>query len=288
MNTQKQGADQSGRKVVLVTGASHGIGMGIALKMAANGWDVAFSFRNNEEGARTVKGQIEERGAKALYYRAEMGDPDSPAELVDRAHADFGRIDAIVCNAARDRRFSILNATAEDLNAMTAQLYTGQMLCAGAAARWMVRDGIPGSILFITSVHGQMATTTDFCYGGMKAALERSAKSLALELSPYRIRVNCIAPGAINIFHVDDATRKYPYSGMVPLGRQGTEEDIAEAALFLCGDGASYITGETLRIDGGFALPGVPEGWAQAYPVEMGFVKNSYRIMTEREEKEHV
>ena len=276
------------RKVVLVTGASHGIGMGIALTMAEHGWDVALSYRTNEEGARTVKQRIEDFGAAARFYQAEMGDPDSPAALVDRAHADFGRLDAIVCNAARDRRFSILNATARDLNGMAAQLYTGQMLCAGAAARWMIRDGIRGSILFITSVHGQMATTTDFCYGGMKAAVERSAKSLALELSPYRIRVNCIAPGAINVHHGDDTKRKYPYSGMVPLGRHGEEADIAEAALFLLGDGASYITGETLRIDGGFALPGVPEGWAQAYPVETGFVENSYRIMMEREEKDNV
>lgn len=276
------------RKVVLVTGASHGIGMGIALTMAEHGWDVAFSYRNNEEGAAAVKKQIEDFGAAARYYRAEMGDPDSPAGLVNQAHADFGRLDAIVCNAARDRRFSILNATAEDINGMAAQLYTGQMLCAGAAARWMIRDRIQGSILFITSVHGQMVTTTDFCYGGMKAAVERSAKSLALELSPYRIRVNCIAPGAINVHHGDDTKRKYPYSGMVPLGRHGEEADIAEAALFLLGGGASYITGETLRIDGGFALPGVPEGWAQAYPVETGFVENSYRIMMEREEKDNV
>ena len=276
------------KKVVLVTGASHGIGMGIALTMAEHGWDVAFSYRNNEEGARTVKKRIEEFGTAARYYHAEMGDPDSPAALVNRAHADFGRLDAIVCNAARDRRFSILNATAEDINGMAAQLYTGQMLCAGAAARWMIRDKIQGSILFITSVHGQMVTTTDFCYGGMKAAVERSAKSLALELSPYRIRVNCIAPGAINVHHGDDTKRKYPYSGMVPLGRHGEEADIAEAALFLLGGGASYITGETLRIDGGFALPGVPEGWAQAYPVETGFVENAYRIMTEREEKDNV
>ena len=276
------------KKVALVTGASSGIGMGIALELADKGYDIAFSYRNNEEGARSVKAQIEEKGAACRMYRVNMEDGHAVVALVDGAHADFGRIDAVVCNAARDRRFSILNATARDLNGMAAQLYTGQMLCAGAAARWMIRDGIRGSILFITSVHGQMATTTDFCYGGMKAAVERSAKSLALELSPYRIRVNCIAPGAINVHHGDDTKRKYPYSGMVPLGRHGEEADIAEAALFLLGDGASYITGETLRIDGGFALPGVPEGWAQAYPVETGFVENSYRIMMEREEKDNV
>ena len=277
-----------GRKVVLVTGASHGIGMGIALIMAEHGWDVAFSYRKDEEGASKVKKQIEEFGASARYYQAEMGDPVSPTALVDQARSDFGRLDAIVCNAAKDRRFSILNATAEDINVMTAQLYTGQMLCAGAAARWMVRDGTQGSILFISSVHGQMVTTSDFCYGGMKAAIERSAKSLALELSPYRIRVNCIAPGAINVYHTDDTTLKYPYADMVPLGRRGTEEDIAEAALFLLGDGAWYITGETLRIDGGFALPGVPEGWAAPHPVDTGFIQNSCRKMMEREEKDDV
>ena len=75
---------------------------------------------------------------------------------------------------------------------------------------------------------------------------------------------------------------------MVPLGRRGTEEDIAEASLFLLGDGAWYITGETLRIDGGFALPGVPEGWAAPHPVDTGFVQNSWRKMMEREEKDDV
>ena len=277
-----------GKRVVLITGASRGIGRGIALKMAEVGWDIAFSYRSHEEEALQVKKQLEERGAAVFCYQAEMGDPVAPAALADRAHEDLGRLDAVVCNAARDMRFSILNVTAEELNGTTAQLYTGQMLCAGAAARWMVRDRLPGSILFITSIHGQIPTTTDFIYGGMKAAVERSAKSLALELSPYRIRVNCIAPGAINVRHVNDEERKYPYRDMVPLGRQGEERDIAEAAAFLLGDGASYITGETLRVDGGFALPGLPEGWAQAYPVDTGFIQRNYEKMMEREEKGNV
>lgn len=107
----------------------------------------------------------------------------------------------------------------------------------------MVKSGIHGGILFITSIHGQMITTNDFLYGGMKAAIERSCKSLALELSPYRIRVNCIAPGAINVRHQDDAQRKYPYFTMVPLGRWGVEADIGRAAAFLLSDEADYITG---------------------------------------------
>ena len=192
------------RKVALVTGGSSGIGMGIALELAGKGYDIAFTYRNNAEGPR-----------------AAVEDLESCAALVDRVHADFGRIDAMVCNAASDRRFSILTAKPENYLYMTSQLYSAQMLLAGAAARHMVKSGIHGGILFITSIHGQMITTNDFLYGGMKAAIERSCKSLALELSPYRIRVNCIAPGAINVRHQDDAQRKYPYFTMVPLGRGG-------------------------------------------------------------------
>lgn len=279
----------SEKKVALVTGASSGIGMGIALELASQGYDIAFSYRNNEEGAQRVKAQIEAEGAACRYYQVRMEDGDAPAALVDRVHADFGRIDAMVCNAAKDRRFSVLNATAEDFAFMTAQLYSGQMLCAGAAARHMIKDGVQGAILFITSVHGQMTTSSDFCYGGMKAAVERSAQSLALELSPYRIRVNCIAPGAINVRHRDDTQLKYPYAEMVPMGRWGVEADIGNAAAFLLSDKASYISGVTLRVDGAFALPGMPEGWAQAYPVDTGFVRRAYdEMMKKEEEKGHV
>ena len=276
------------RRVALITGGSNGIGKGIALELARQGYDVAFSYRNDEEGARDTAAQIEKIGGKCRYYRAVMEDLESIAPFVDRAREEFGRIDAAVCNAAKDRRFSVLNATPEDLRFMTGQLFSGQLLCAGAAARHMVKDGIPGGIVFITSVHGNMINTSDFAYGGMKAAIERASKSLALELSPYRIRVNCIAPGAINTRNVDDTKLKYPYAGMVPLGRRGVPEDIAYAAAFLLSDRASYISGETLRIDGAFALPSVPEGWAQAYPVDTEFVRKSYEEMMSGEAHDHV
>ncbi len=274
------------RKVALVTGASSGIGQGIAFELASEGYDIAFSYHVNEEGARAAQAEIEARGAACRCYQASLEDLTVPGKLVDRAHADFGRIDAMVCNAARDWRVSILAAKPEDFAFMTAQLYSAQMLLAGAAARHMLKDGIHGGVLFISSIHGQMPTTSDFLYGGMKAAIERSCKSLALELSPYRIRVNCIAPGAINVRHFDDAKLKYRYADMVPLGRWGVEADIAHAAAFLLSDKAEYITGETLRIDGGFALPGVPEGWAEPHPVDMGFVRSGYKQMLKNEEEE--
>ncbi len=276
------------KKTALITGASRGIGRGIALELASEGYDIALSYREYEEGAREVKQLINEKGVSCRYYEASMEDLNDPARLVDQVHEDFGRIDVIVCNAAKDRRFSILVATPEDMNFMTSTLYSAQMLCAGAAARHMVRDRIPGSIIFITSVHGQMINTNDFVYGGMKAAIERSCRSLALELAPYHIRVNCIAPGAINVRNVDDEKLKYPYRDIVPLGRRGTAEDIAKAAAFLSSDRADYITGETLRIDGGLALPSVPEGWAQAYPLDKGFIERSYEEMITEVKQSHV
>ena len=272
------------RKLALVTGASSGIGMGIALELADKGWDIAFTYNTHEDGAKATAEKIKSKGVETRYYHINLEDLTAPAGLVDQVRADFGRLDAIVCNAARDRRYSVVAVTPEEMAAATAQLYSAQMLLAGAAARHFIKDGTHGVILFISSIHGQMPTTSDFLYGGMKAAIERGCKSLALELSPYRIRVNCIAPGAINVRHMDDSQRKYKYADMVPLGRWGREEDIAYVAEFLLSDRAEYITGETIRVDGGFALPGLPEGWAPAYPVDMGFVKRGYEQMLKNEE----
>ncbi len=274
------------KKVVLITGGSRGIGQGIALELAREGYDVAFSYHENLEGAEQTRKEVEALGAACRIYQASMENLEEAVGLVDTVRDDFGRLDAIVCNAARDRRFSILNVTAEQIEFMARQLYCAQMLCAGAAARHMVRDGIHGSIVFITSIHGQMSNTDDFLYGGMKAAIERSCRSLALELSPYRIRVNCVAPGAINVRNTDDTTLKYPYSGIVPHGRRGVPEDIAYAVGFLISEHADYITGETLRVDGGMALPGQPEGWAQAHPVNTVFVERNYQEMMKNEEEE--
>ena len=281
--------ERSNRRVALVTGASNGIGKGIALELAEKGWDIAFTYNNSEDGARDTAEKIAAFGVANRYYQATLQDLTVPEAVVNQAYVDFGRLDAIVCNAARDRRGSVLNITPDQIAADTAQLYSAQMLLAGAAARHFIMDKVAGGILFISSVHGQMPITSDFLYGGMKAALERSCKSLALELSPYRIRVNCIAPGAINVRNWDDTKLKYPYSEMVPLGRRGYVTDIAYAAEFLLSDRAAYITGQTLTVDGGFALPGMPEGWAQAHPVDLGFVQRSYeQMIKDEEEKGHV
>ena len=277
------------RRTALVTGASSGIGMGIALELAHEGYDLAISYRHKEENALDVKRRVQEMGQRCEIYQADFVDTASPGKLLRAVEKDFGAIDAAVMNGAYDNRRSILVATPDWMETMARQLYISQMLVAGAAARLMVRTQVHGALLFITSIHGRQANTDDFFYGGMKAALERSCQSLALELAPYGIRANCIAPGAINVRHFDDTKLRYPYSKLIPAGRRGEEEDIAPAAAFLLSDKASYITGQSLCIDGGMALPGQPECWAEAHPVNFGFVKNAYeQMMKNEEEQNHV
>ena len=274
-------------RTALVTGASRGIGQGIALELAEAGYDLAISYRGYEEGALDVKRRVEAMGRRCEVYQADFDDIQAPERLLRAVEKDFGVLDAAIMNGAHDGRRSILTATAEWMSAMGRQLYLAQMLTAGAAARLMVRTKTRGALLFITSIHGRQANTNDFFYGGMKAAIERSCQSLAIELAPYGIRANCIAPGAINVRAVDDTKLKYPYANLIPAGRRGEPEDIAHAAAFLISDQANYITGQSLCVDGGMTLPGQPEGWAEPHPVDFGFVRAAYEEMMKNEEEQN-
>lgn len=186
------------QKVACITGGSHGIGRGMAIALGKAGYAVAFTYYENKDEAIEVQQALSALGVRCAYYQAKMEDITAAERLISRVRKEFGQIDVMICNGAMDRRMSILTVTPEQMQFMTTQLYISQILCASRAAQWMVKDGIAGSILFTSSVRAQRADTSDFLYGGMKAALERSCQSLALELAPYGIRVNCIAPGSID------------------------------------------------------------------------------------------
>lgn len=248
-------------KTALVTGGSHNIGQGIAIVLAEKGYDVAITYNKRMEGALETKRQIEALGRKCFVYQASLNEVDVPEKTVNQAHKDLGHLDLMVCNAGRDSRVSILTVTEADLRFLYESNYRNYILCASAAARHMVKDGIAGSIIFITSTRAEQAYPDDFIYGGFKAAIKRACESLALELSAYNIRVNCVAPGATWPADSGRNPNEIPFiRDSIPLHRSGTARDNGEAVAYLASDAASYITGVSLRVDGGLILPGLLEG----------------------------
>ena len=248
-------------KCAMVTGGSRHIGQGIAVVLAEHGYDVAITYATSPDGAEDTKKQVEALGRRCFIYEAHLEKAEVPEKVINKARADLGRLDVMICNAGKDTRTSVLTATAEDLDMLYTNNLRNYLLCVGAAARNMVNDGIAGSIIMITSVRAQMVHHDDFYYGCLKAAMERACKSMALDLSAHNIRVNCVAPGAVWKRDKDGNIRETPFlKESIPLRRSGYVEDIGEACAFLSDNKRSaYITGTTLLVDGGLILPGMME-----------------------------
>lgn len=256
-------------KCAMVTGGSRHIGQGIAIVLAEHGYDLAITYATSPDGAEETKRQIEALGRRCFIYEAHLEQPEVPERMINKAHADLGRLDVMICNAGKDTRSSVLTATAEDFDMLYANNLRNYFLCVGAAARNMVNDRIEGSIIMITSVRAQMVHHDDFYYGSLKAAMERACKSMALDLSAHKIRVNCVAPGAVWKRDKQGNIPDTPFlKESIPLSRSGYVEDIGEACAFLADDRSAYITGTTLLVDGGLILPGMMEHeatpWKQA------------------------
>jgi len=250
-----------GAKCAMVTGGSRSIGRGTAIVLAEHGYDMAITYAANPDMARQTQARVEALGRRCFVYEAHLEKPEDPQRVVDQARADLGRLDVMVCNAGKDVRASVLSATAEDLDFLYATNLRNYLLCAGAAARHMVRDKIAGSIIMVTSTRGTSPHYDDFFYGALKAAMERACKSMALDLSVYDIRVNCIAPGMVRQ-DLGKAKELFdsPFAKeSIPLHRSGEPRDVGEAAAFLASERASYITGTTLTVDGGLSLTALLE-----------------------------
>ena len=243
----------------MVTGAGRHIGQGIAIVLAEHGYDIAVTYATSEEGALETKKQVESLGRRCFILQAHLETPDGPNLAVKQAREHLGRLDVMVCNAGRDKRSSVLTTTADEYDFLYVNNLRNYMLCAGAAARHMVKDGVEGNIIMITSTRAISPHPDDFYYGALKAAMERACKSMALDLSAHNIRVNCVAPGA-TWRPRDGKLPDTPFlRESVPMHRTGTVRDVGEAVAFLAGDKASYITGTSLTVDGGLALPGLLE-----------------------------
>ena len=256
-------------KKAIVTGASRGIGKGIAMCLAAEGYDLAISYASKKEDAERVAEQIRETyHTRCLIYQAALQEKGAGKALFDRAVADLGGLDLLVNNAGLTIFESLQEIKEETLDLLINLDFKNYILMMREAANYMIASGTKGNIINITSSRGEQSYPEDGLYGGLKAGLNRAICSFALDVSQYGIRINNVAPGAIRI-----RTREELIEGgnvamadfwdelgnRIALGRSGLPEDIGHAVAFLASDKASYITGTTLRVDGGLILPGMPE-----------------------------
>lgn len=250
-------------KVALVTGASRGIGRGIALRLAQEGANVVVNYRTHLDEAEDVASAIEEMGQRALVWQTDVADRDAVAGMYAAAEEEFGHIDVAVANAALSIREPVIEAKWENVLRTIEVSQFGVFHTCQMAAQHMVKHGIQGNILVISSIHEEMPVPASAAYNMAKAAINHLARTMAAELVDYKINVNVINPGWIDTpgerqFATEEEIRAG--AQLMPWKRLGTLDDIASAAAFLCSAEADYITGTMLRVDGGYMMGlGLPE-----------------------------
>jgi 3-oxoacyl-[acyl-carrier protein] reductase len=238
-------------KIALVTGATGGIGEAIARALHAQGAIVAISGRREAELARVAAGL----GERVHVFPADLADPDAPARLVEAVETAAGQLDILVNNAGFTRDMLALRMGDADWSAVLEVDLTAPFRLARAALRGMLKRR-SGRIISIASIVGVTGNAGQANYAAAKAGLIGMSKSLAQEVAPRGVTVNVIAPGFVKSAMTDalpEATRQ-ALLGRIPLGRMGTPEDVAAAAVYLASDEAAWVTGATLHVNGGMAM----------------------------------
>lgn len=252
----------SGR-VVLVTGASRGIGRATALAFASQGAAVAVHYRGNGSGAVETVGAIEKNGGRALPVRADLCDLRDNRSLIETVENKLGPIHTLVNNAGHTLRRSFLEVNPEEFDELIGINLRGPYFLSQLAAQRMAARK-EGCILFISSILARMAIPQRSAYCAAKGALESLARALAIDLLPYHIRVNTIAPGLVQTDMLVDSFENHQEEHQIrqylPAGRFGNPEEIAQVATFLASDAASYINGAVIPVDSALSIlePGPP------------------------------
>jgi glucose 1-dehydrogenase len=243
----------SDKKVAIVTGAGQGIGFEICRKLAASGVFVILNDIDKTLTATAANHINEHNARQCIGVNGDAGDVAFITELMRFAVEKFGQVDIVIANAGITLFGDFLTYQPESFTRVMQVNLAGTFFLAQAAANQMKQQANGGSLLFMSSVTGHQAHKDLAAYGMSKAAIEMLAKNLVIELSPYNINVNTIAPGAtLTERTLDDPGYAATWSRLTPMGRPASVDDIADTALFLVSAKAKHITGQTVIVDGGW------------------------------------
>ncbi len=243
-------------KVALVTGAASGIGQAVAERFASEGARVVINYhRGGKHNGADVEAAIRKTGGTAAAIAAEVQERPDVERMIAETVERFGRLDIAVCNAGIEIKKPFLEVTDDEWNKVISVNLFGYFLVSQLAARQMVKQGQGGRLIFISSVHEDIPFAQYTAYCASKGGIRMMMRNLCLEMAPYKITANNIAPGAIatpiNQAVLQDQEAMKNALGEIPLGRFGKPEEVASVAVFLASDEAEYVTGSTYYVDGG-------------------------------------
>lgn len=244
-------------KVVLVTGSGRGFGAVLAQAFADEGAHLVVHYNSSAQGAEAVAAGVRAKGRRAMLVKGDIASLAEVQAMTAAAYAEFGRVDVLVNNAASNIRRKAVDVTPDEWNLHIGVNLTGTFFMSQQMGRHLIAAKRPGSIISISSTHAVIGAVERSTYGVGKAGIVHMARMLAIEWAEYGIRVNTVAPGRLDTESPSRASTssdpKYMQAMIdkIPLHRLCTVEDVAGAVSYLASDAASYITGQTLMLDGG-------------------------------------
>jgi glucose 1-dehydrogenase len=242
-------------KVAVVTGGNSGIGKSAVLALAQQGANVVIDYISDEQATEDLERQIIALGDQAIGVKADVSNIDDVHKLIDQAVKTFGKIDVMVNNAGIETRTSVLETTEAQYEKVMDVNLKSAFFGTQIAAKQMIAQGNGGRIVNMTSVHEDWPMPNNTAYCLSKGGMRMLTRTAGVELAPHNILVIGIGPGAvatpINVSTMQDPVKMEKLESAIPLGRMAKPEEIASLVAFLAGDGASYVTGTTIFVDGG-------------------------------------